>query len=406
MVKDSANARISPATTTGSGTVTVGSATKPLSLTGFRGWCCGSPNREEDVYSFNIAASGTFGNGTGDIRSHYNLLSTPLQVIGTATITFSATDSVLLWFTYPPGSSSNVFPTSSFNGFLEGGTGKFANAGGPLTFTFKNDVFHATGTIGTFIPGGIITQVKTAYGLPQVAFNTWLEIHGKNLVPPDTPSTGVDWSDAPDFANGQMPTKLGPISVVMSGLSAYVYWYCSAATNPNCADDQINVLAPLLAVANPGPVIVIASNGSTASEPFPVLRSGYSPTFFSLDTAGHVAARHVNSTLIGPATLYPGYTTPAKVGETISIYGTGFGPPTNGTIVAGSAMQSGNLLPEGGGLDCFVSGIHAVVVGALVSPGLYQFNITIPNGVKSGDNPVNCLYAVNPTSPGALIAVQ
>jgi uncharacterized protein (TIGR03437 family) len=57
-------------------------------------------------------------------------------------------------------------------------------------------------------------------------------------------------------------------------------------------------------------------------------------------------------------------------------------------------------------LDCYISAVHAHTVGALVAPGLYQFNITIPTDVKSGDNPLNCVYNVTPTFPGALIAVQ
>lgn len=404
LVKDGTT-RYAQATTTGSGTVTVGGVTTPLSLSGFRGWCCGYPTRERDFYTDTVTASGTFGNGTGTLTGYY-YLNPPLNVTGTGKFAFSSTDSITLWFTYTPVSSSDNSPNGSFTGFIEGGTGKYANVGGQLTFTFKNEALHATGTINTFNDVGTITQVKTAYGGPQVAYNTWLEIHGKNLVPPDTPAAGVDWSNAPEFANGQMPTKLGPIGVSINGLSAFVYFYCSAATNPSCADDQINVLAPTLGTVNPSPAVVIVGNGGSTSAPFVTFRAGYSPAFFSLDVAGHVAARHLDASLVGPASLYPGSTTPAKAGETISIYGTGFGPPTNGPIVSGSATQSGPLLPDTGGLSCFISGISAHTVGALVGPGLYQFNITIPNGVKSGDNPVNCIYAVYPTSPGALIAVQ
>jgi len=115
-------------------------------------------------------------------------------------------------------------------------------------------------------PGASITQVKTVYGLPQIAFNTCLEIHGYNLVPANTPASGVDWSNAPDFANGQMPTQLGRVSVRFGGPTStalgYIYWYCSAQTNPNCADDQINVLAPFLGIDDPGPLVLsVLNNG-------------------------------------------------------------------------------------------------------------------------------------------------
>ena len=111
---------------------------------------------------------------------------------------------------------------------------------------------------------------------------------------------------------------------------------------------------------------------------------------------------------MGSASLYPGLSTPATAGETISLYGTGFGNPAGGGLVAGSATQSGDLVTAA--LSCWVGGLSAQAVGALASPGLYQINLTIPQGVPSGDNPVFCLYAgagaENPTFPGALIAVQ
>jgi uncharacterized protein (TIGR03437 family) len=249
----------------------------------------------------------------------------------------------------------------------------------------------------------VVTQVKTASGLPQVAFNTWVEIHGTNLVPPDTPATGVDWSKAADFANGQMPTQLGPISVTIANLPAYVYWYCSAATNPNCATDQINVLAPLLPTAWEGLAAVVVTSNGVSSAPLIALRPARSPAFLAMDAMGHITAQHGDYSLLGPASLYPGVSTPAKPGETVILYGVGFGlsgtPP-----VAGSSSQSGLVTPLP---TCWISGAQATVQGAaLISPGLYQVNLTIPRGTPSGDNPLACQILGVLTAPGALIAVQ
>jgi uncharacterized protein (TIGR03437 family) len=135
---------------------------------------------------------------------------------------------------------------------------------------------------------------------------------------------------------------------------------------------------------------------------FAALATGSRPAFLSFDAAGHVAARHLDSSLVGPANLYPGASTPAKKGETISVYGVGFGIPAGSNLVAGSATQTAALTAP----NCSISGLSAPTAGALVSPGLYQFNITIPSGVKSGDNLLTCLYLVVPSFPGALIAVQ
>jgi uncharacterized protein (TIGR03437 family) len=255
----------------------------------------------------------------------------------------------------------------------------------------------------TPVNGPVITSVQTANGLSQLATNTWLVIKGTNLVPANTPAGGANWSNAPDFANGQMPTQLGGISVMVNAAPAYSYFYCSAATDPSCASDQINVLAPLLgtgSISSPS-TVTVTSNGVT-SAPFLALKSHSSQAFLTFDLVGHVAAVHLDGTLVGPTSLYPGASTPAKPGEIISVYGVGFGNPMSGTIVAGSATQTGPLTS----IFCWVGGLTANSVGALISPGLYQINITIPNTVPSGDNLLNCLYNVQPTYGGALIAVQ
>jgi uncharacterized protein (TIGR03437 family) len=389
-------------TSSGSGTLTVGGNTMPLELSNFHGSCCGNGVREKLYVTMPVTVSGSLGNGTGTLKQYYYF--NPLMSSGSATITFNSNDSLTFGYSFVPTSSATGNPPSTFNGNLGGGTGKYANAVGSLTYkTNSLTSFSVTGTMTT-APGAVITQVKTVYGLPQIAGNTWLEVHGQNLVPADTPSTGVDWSNAPEFASGMMPAQLGPVGVGFGGAETpgYIFYYCSAKTNPNCADDQINVLAPPLGISDPANMVLsVLSNGVPIARTA-VFRAGYSPAFLSLDAKGHIAARHLDESLVGPSTLYPGLSTPAKVGETISLYGTGFGPVSAG-IVPGSSSQSG---PLGGLLYCWVSGFTAQVVGALVSPGLYQFNLTIPQGVTSGDNPVVCVYAFYATFPGALIAVQ
>lgn len=388
------------AVTTGTGTLIVAGNSVPLTLTNFAGTFGIAPER--DYFSGDITATGSLGNGAGTLLA-YVLSKAPNNVIGTLTLAFNQTDTLSFWFSYIPDPPGTIAPPANVAAFAEGGTGKYANLKGQMNFATANG-YHVTGTLAPFTVGGTITEVKTAYGLPQISPNTWLEIHGQNLVPPDTPAAGVDWSNAPEFASGMMPTQLGPISVVINGTPSYIYWYCSAATNPNCTSgDQINVLAP---VSGPGqiagPALIYVSNNGTLSRTFAALATASTPAFLSLDAAGHVAARHQDSSLVAPAGLYPGASTPAKAGETISVYGVGFGIPAGSNLIAGSATQTAALTAP----TCSISGLPAQTVGALVSPGLYQFNITIPADVKSGDSLLNCLYLAVPTFPGALIAVQ
>jgi hypothetical protein len=127
------------------------------------------------------------------------------------------------------------------------------------------------------------------------------------------------------------------------------------------------------------------------------------PSFLLFSPAGYIAATHLNSTLLGPTSLYPGSSTPAAAGETIVLYAVGFGLPAK-ALVNGSAIQSGPLavLPV-----CQVGGTPATVIYAgLASAGLYQLNITIPPGAANGDNAVSCTYNGATTPVGDLITVQ
>jgi uncharacterized protein (TIGR03437 family) len=214
------------------------------------------------------------------------------------------------------------------------------------------------------------------------------------------------WSSAPSFQQNQMPSQLGGLSVTVDGLPGYIFFFCSATTDPACtAGDQINVLAPLDTNNVPYPVEVIVTNNGVASAPFTVLNNGLSPTFPLFDATGHVVARHLNFNLLGPASLFPGSSTPATVGEEVILVLYGLGAPNGAGPTAGSATQTGALTPP----QCWISGIP-VVAGTeslnLISPGLYQLNLVIPVGTPSGDNPINCTYQGYPTFPGALINVQ
>ena len=74
-----------------------------------------------------------------------------------------------------------------------------------------------------------------------------------------------------------------------------------------------------------------------------------------------------------------------------------------GTLTPGSSTQFGILSSS---VACTVGGYAAPVSIALVSPGLYQLNLTIPEWVPIGDNPVSCVYADAATPQGGLLAVR
>jgi uncharacterized protein (TIGR03437 family) len=233
----------------------------------------------------------------------------------------------------------------------------------------------------------VIGLVANAMGeSATIAPNTWVEIKGTNLAP-----AGVTriWRGS-DFVNRQMPTQLDGVSATVNGKSAYVYYISRT---------QVNILTPPDAIT--GPVqVVLNNNGSTAAYTAPA--QPLSPSFFVFP-GGYVAATHVNGSLLGPATLYPGFTTPAKPGEMVTLYANGFGP-TSVPVVGGSDVQSGNLTP----LPLVqIGGISATVAFAgLVGPGQFQFNIVVPASLADGDHLLTATYNGLTTQPGILITTQ
>jgi uncharacterized protein (TIGR03437 family) len=291
---------------------------------------------------------------------------------------------------------------------IAGGTGRFSGATGIVQVT--NVVPGGGDQVTVSVSGNIteagpatpiITSVTTANWVPFpiIAQNGWIQIKGTNLVPANTPAGGTFWSNAPEFAQGRMPTELGGVSVTVNGKPAYVWWFCSKATTPACSEDQINVLTPLDDYE--GQVMVAVKNGSVSSGAFQVLKASTTPSLLRFSVRGDAVATHLDGSLLGPTTLYPGLSTPGRRGETVSLWAIGFGLPT-APLVQGSATQTGSLpfTPA-----CFLGGTAVQVAAALVSPGLYLLNITIPDNAVAGDNLFYCTIPNNWTL-GALIAVQ
>ncbi|HLG99597.1 MAG TPA: hypothetical protein VKX49_25035 [Bryobacteraceae bacterium] len=267
---------------------------------------------------------------------------------------------------------------------------------GPFTETIT-----ATSTaVLTPISGPAITSVEVAYGGTAIAQNTWIAIKGVNLVPPTTPAAGAIWSSAPEFSQGQMPTQLGGVSVMVNNKPAFIYFYCSAATSSVCTTDQINALTPLDSTF--GPVSIVVINNGTSSTAFTATMQTTAPAFLQF-SGGYAVATHANGALLGPTTLYPGASTPARAGEEIIVYGVGFGLPI-APLVNGSSTQKAQLpyLPI-----CRVEGTPAAVdYAGLITPGLYQLNLMVPNTTQGGDNLLDCSYNGSSIASSVLLSVE
>ena len=150
----------------------------------------------------------------------------------------------------------------------------------------------------------------------------WLSIFGDHLS--DTTRT---WNSTTEIVAGKLPTSLDGVSVTINGERAPIY-YVSA--------NQINVQAPSnISGAN---VQVVVTNANGASAPVTAKVDTISPGFF-LYPRNYVAAVRPDGSYVGPAGIIDAVnTTPAQPGETIILFGTGFGPTTPG-IASGEVFQ-------------------------------------------------------------------
>jgi len=206
----------------------------------------------------------------------------------------------------------------------------------------------------------VIGAVLNAGSLaPGVSSSTWITIQGLGLS-----ETTRSWTAA-DMIGNQLPTKLDGVSVTVNGLPAYPSYISPI---------QLNVLAPNDPMT--GPVQVQVTNAQGASKPFTVTKSDPMPAF--LPNTPYVLATHADGTLVGISG--PGGFSPALPGETITIYGTGFGaalsPAPAGQIMTAPAALASTV-------SVTIGGVAATVVYAGVLNGTDQLNVTIPAALPS-----------------------
>jgi uncharacterized protein (TIGR03437 family) len=101
-------------------------------------------------------------------------------------------------------------------------------------------------------------------------------------------------------------------------------------------------------------------------------------------------------------------TSPAKPGEVIILWGTGFGA-TQPAAPAGVAIPPTQTYSTASPVMVTVGGIPATVYAAVLSPGaaaLYQLAVQIPSSLGSGDYPVIATVSGASSPASAMITVQ
>ena len=238
------------------------------------------------------------------------------------------------------------------------------------------------------LPGGVAPLFSTASTIQP---GSWVSIYGNNLV---AGPQALSW-------NGNYPTTLGGTSVSINNKPAYLSYVSAGLINLEAPDDATRGMVN---------VTVTTANGSVTGT---VTLADQSPAFDLLGDGKHAAAIILRSDgsgafgggsydVVGPAGAALGYpTVGAKAGDSIVIFGLGFGP-VNPAVPAGQPFS---------GAAAAVDPVNLMINGQTVTPsfvgesapGLFQFNVTIPAGLGAGDLPL--LATVNGLSTQANVVI-
>ncbi|HLH00531.1 MAG TPA: choice-of-anchor V domain-containing protein [Bryobacteraceae bacterium] len=215
-----------------------------------------------------------------------------------------------------------------------------------------------------------------------------------------------------DFVNGTYPTELACVSVQVTG---------PGITDPvlipvtYVRTDQINAQLPRFSGTGPITLRLILNAGQTNQmtsdiSTYTTLQP-FAPAFFLLPNSTSIAAQFGGTaTVVADPSLIPG-ARPAKPGDIVTLYGTGFGD-TNPPVDSGQ-LAPGQPTPLVNGVTVTIGSVTlapADVLYAGLSPGsisgLYQFNVRIPQGTPNGNVPVSISIGGVQTQSPATIPVQ
>jgi len=268
------------------------------------------------------------------------------------------------------------------------------DSAGNLYIYGGNSVYKVTGlSSGTTPPPAPAISangvVNGASFQPGIVANSWVTIQGTNLA-----GRTDDWSNS--IVNGALPTLLDGVSVSMAGQAAYVYYI---------SPGQLNVLAPDVP-AGPVTVTVTAPGGTSAS--FTATADAYGPAFFVWPANQVVATRTDYSYAVKAGTFAGTTTIPAKPGDVLVLWGTGFGPTTPAAPV-GVAVPSTTSYPTATLPTVTIDSIPAIVYGAALAPGsagLYQIAIQVPASLSDGDWPIQASIGGVLSPAGTILSVH
>ncbi len=236
-------------------------------------------------------------------------------------------------------------------------------------------------------------------GFPTVAPGSWMEIYGNNLS-----GTTRLWAGK-DFVGLKAPQMLDGVSVTIGGKQAFIDYV---------SPGQVNAQVPSDVPTGAQQMTVNTAAGSSSDYGITVnsLQPGLlAPGSFLIGGKQYVVATFSDGSFVLPPGSIAGLTTrQAKPGETVILYGVGFGPVKDSggqNIPAGTIVQAVNQLANSFTLS--IGGSNATVGYAGLAPnyvGLYQFNVVVPNIANNDLAPVKFSLNGAAGTQGLYLAVK
>jgi uncharacterized protein (TIGR03437 family) len=296
--------------------------------------------------------------------------------------------------------SLQIFLLPLVAGMAFGQTSAGSSAAGPAGFPaslraifagqLASQLAAADSVVVSISAGGVVPVYSTS---TTIEAGSWISIYGNNLAP-----ANATW-------NGDFPISLGDTSVMINNKPAYL-WFVSPT--------QINLQAPDDTATGTVPVVVTNPSGSATST---VTLGQFGPSFSLLD-ATHVAGIIIRTDgsgaygggvydIIGPTGSSLGYATKAaKAGDTVEVFGVGFGP-TIPPVPAGHAFSGAAPVDPASGLKILINGVSLTPAFAGVTQaGLFQINVTIPQAAGTGDVSLAAIVGGVQTTAGPVISLQ